>query len=142
MILRHNVFLKYFLLFFLGGFTYGAVEILSRGFSHISMFLAGGVCFIGIGLINEVLPEDTSLISQMFLSAIIVTLVEFLVGCVVNLWLGLHVWDYSKLPYNLYGQICLLFSCFWFFLSLPAIFLDDYLRYKVFKEDKVKYKIL
>lgn len=142
MTMRHNVFLKYLLLFFLGGFLYGAIEILSRGYSHISMFLAGGLCFVAIGLVNEVFPKDTALVSQMLLSALVVTIIEFITGMIVNVWLGLHVWDYSSQPYNLYGQVCLLFSLLWFFLSLPAILLDDYLRYKIFGEEKPKYKIL
>lgn len=142
MIMRHNVFLKYLLLFFFGGFAYGAIEIISRGFSHISMFVAGGLSFIGIGLINEIFPKDIALISQMFLSTIIVTVIEFITGLIVNVWLGLGVWNYSAQPYNVYGQICLLFSLLWFFLSLPAIFLDDYLRYRIFGESKPSYKIL
>ena len=140
--MRHNIFLKYLLLFFLGGFIYGAIEIFSRGFSHISMFVAGGLCFIGIGEINEVLPKNTALTSQMLISAVIVTVIEFITGMIVNVWLGLGVWDYSKQPFNLYGQICLLYSILWFFLSLPAILLDDYLRYWLFSEEKPKYKIL
>lgn len=142
MMMRHNVFLKYLLLFFFGGFCYGAIEIISRGFSHISMFVAGGLCFIGIGLINEIFPKDLALTSQMLLSAAIVTVIELITGLIVNVWLGLGVWDYSAQPYNLYGQICLLFSLLWFFLSLPAILLDDYLRYHIFGEEKPKYKIL
>ena len=142
MMMRHNVFLKYLLLFFFGGFAYGAIEIISRGFSHISMFVAGGLCFIGIGLINEIFPKDLALTSQMLLSAAIVTVIELITGLIVNVWLGLGVWDYSAQPYNLYGQICLLFSLLWFFLSLPAILLDDYLRYHIFGEEKSKYKIL
>lgn len=140
--MRHNVFLKYLLLFFFGGFSYGAIEIISRGFSHISMFVAGGLCFIGIGLINEIFPKNIALTSQMLFSAIIVTVIEFITGIIVNVWLGLGVWDYSAQPFNLYGQICLLFSLFWFFLSLPAIVLDDYLRYYIFGEEKPNYKIL
>jgi len=142
MSMRHNRFLKYLLLFFLGGFIYGAIEILSRGFSHISMFIAGGLCFIGIGEINEILPKNTALTSQMLISAVIVTVIEFVTGMIVNVWLGLNVWDYSRQPFNLLGQVCLLYSILWFFLSLPAILLDDYLRYRLFGEDKPKYKII
>ena len=106
------------------------------------MFIAGGLCFLVIGGINEVFPEDISLLSQMVLSAIGITVIEFVSGVIVNLWLDLGVWDYSSLPYNFLGQICLLYSFYWFFLSLPAIFLDDYIRVTVFGEKKHKYKIL
>lgn len=142
MAMRHNSFLKYFLLFFLGGFLYGMVEILARGFSHISMFVAGGLCFVGIGIMNEILPQDTALTSQMLISSLWITFIEFIAGLIVNVWFGWNVWDYSKQPFNLFGQICLLYSIYWFFLSLPAILLDDFLRYHLFGEEKKKYKIL
>ncbi len=83
-----------------------------------------------------------AIISQMAISALIITTVELITGVIVNLWLGLNVWDYSKQPYNLLGQICLLYTNIWFFLSLPAILLDDYLRYYLMKEEKPHYKFL
>ena len=67
---------------------------------------------------------------------------EFLVGMVLNVWMRLDIWNYSDMPYNLLGQISLLFSCGWFLLSLPAIVLDDWLRHWWFGEDRPKYKIL
>ena len=139
--LRRNNFLKYTFLFLFGGFAYGGVEILYRGFSHISMMVAGGISFILIGLLNEIYSWKMALISQMVLSAGIITAVEFLVGLVVNVWLKLNVWDYSNLPYNIMGQVCLIYTNVWFFLSLPAILLDDYLRYFLLKEEKPRYKI-
>ena len=139
--LRRNNFLKYTFLFVIGGFAYGGVEILYRGFSHISMMVAGGISFILIGLLNEIYSWKMALISQMVLSAGIITAVEFLVGLVVNVWLKLNVWDYSNLPYNIMGQVCLIYTNVWFFLSLPAILLDDYLRYFLLKEEKPRYKI-
>lgn len=120
---------------------YILIEIISRGHSHISMFLAGGICFVLIGLINELLPWNLALTSQMLISAVIVTVVELMVGLVVNVWLKAGVWDYSRLPYNFMGQVCLLFSNFWFLLSLPAILLDDWLRHRLLGQDKPKYKI-
>jgi uncharacterized membrane protein len=125
----------------IGGFSYGGIEILFRGYSHISMFIAGGICFILFGLLNEVYSWKIALISQMFISAGIITAVEFLVGLIVNVWLKLHVWDYSGMPYNLLGQVCLLYTNSWFFLSLAGILADDYLSYYILKEEKPRYKI-
>jgi len=105
------------------------------------MLIAGGICFILIGLLNEIFPYKVSIISQMFISALIVTAVEFISGYIVNIILGLNVWDYSDLPYNFLGQICLLFSNIWFLLSLPAIILDDYLKYYLLGEEKPSYKV-
>ena len=39
----------YTIMFFTGGFLYCALEILMRGYSHISMLLAGGICFVLVG---------------------------------------------------------------------------------------------
>ncbi|NLL71908.1 MAG: hypothetical protein GX237_00055 [Clostridiales bacterium] len=140
MLLRYNSFLKYSFLFLIGGFAYGGIEILFRGYSHISMFIAGGICFILIGLINTVFSWDIAFISQMVISSFIITAVEFICGLIVNVWLELDVWDYSTLPYNLLGQICILYSIIWFFLSPLAIIMDDYLRYYLMGEEKPHYK--
>lgn len=136
-----NNTLKYILLFFVGGYAYCGVEILFRGFSHISMLIAGGICFILIGLLNDIFPYKISIVSQMVLSAIIITFVEFLSGLIVNVWLDLNVWDYSALPYNFMGQICLLYTNIWFLLSLPAILMDDYLKYYLLGEEKPEYRV-
>ena len=125
----------------IGGFAYGAIENLSRGYSHISMFIAGGICFILIGELNEQVSWDLPLVGQMAISAVIITLIEFITGLVVNIWLQLNVWDYSELPYNILGQVSLLFTIIWFFISLFAIFLDDYLRYYLMGEEKPRYRI-
>lgn len=137
-----NNTLKYILLFFLGGYAYCGVEMLFRGYTHISMLVAGGICFILIGLLNEAFPRRISLISQMVLSAVIVTIIELIVGLIVNVGLGLNVWNYSNMPYNFMGQICLLYFNIWFVLSLAAILLDDYLRYFLLGEEKPHYKVL
>ncbi len=141
MLIASNKSLKYILLFLIGGFAYGAIENLTRGYSHISMFIAGGICFILIGELNERVSWDFSLVGQMAISAVIITLVEFITGLIVNVWLKLDVWDYSDLPYNIMGQVCLLFTNIWFFVSLFAIFLDDYLRYYLLGEEKPRYRI-
>lgn len=141
MLITTNLYLKYTFLFMIGGFAYGAVENLSRGYSHISMFFAGGICFVLIGLLNEIFSWDMAVVSQMAISAGIITCVEFISGLIVNVWLKLNVWDYSDQPYNVLGQVCLLYTNIWFFLSLFAILLDDYLRYYLLREEKPRYKI-
>lgn len=129
--------LKGFILFFIGAALYGSIEVGFRGYTHQSMLLCGGICFVLIGLINELV--NISIVTQMVLSALIVTLIEFITGCIVNLWLHLDVWDYSYQPYNLLGQICLLFSNLWFLLSFVAIIVDDYVRHRLFNERFPKY---
>lgn len=131
--------IKPLVLFGIGGCLYYIIEILWRGYSHWSMIVLGGLCFILVGSINEVFKFP--LVKQMFLSTVIITIAEFICGCIVNLWLKWNVWDYSGLPFNVLGQICLPYSILWFFLSVVAIILDDYLRYWIFGEEKPKYKL-
>ena len=131
---------KYELLFFVGATIYVVIEKLYRGYSHWTMFLLGGICFIALGLINEVLPWDMPLLLQMFIGGVIITVLELITGCVINLWLGWAVWDYSELPFNLWGQISLFSSIVWVGLSLVGIVLDDYIRWKFFDEEKPHYR--
>ena len=133
---------KYEFLFFVGATIYVVIEKLYRGYSHWTMFLLGGICFIALGLINEVLPWDMPLLLQMFIGGMIITVLEFITGCVVNLWLRWDVWDYSELPFNLWGQISLFSSIVWVGLSLVGIVLDDFIRWKFFDEEKPKYKLM
>ena len=60
---------KYATLWSMGGLLYIALELLWRGYSHWTMFILGGLCFIGLGLINEVLPWDMPLWQQILLGA-------------------------------------------------------------------------
>ena len=125
----------------IGALLYMWVEILYRGYTHWTMGVVGGICFLLIGLINEYLSWETPLWLQGIIGASIITVLEFISGVVLNIWLDLGIWDYSKIPFNLLGQICLTFTIAWFFLSIAAIILDDYLRYWLFKEEKPRYKL-
>lgn len=138
--MKRKIF-KIAILFLLGGISYTLVEIAYRGKTHWTMMLVGGICFILIGIQNEIYPRDAPLILQCVIGSLIVTVIEFFSGYVINILLGWHVWDYSDLPCNLLGQICLLFSVLWIFLSFPAIILDDYLRYWFFGEEKPQYTL-
>ena len=137
-----NKLLKYYTLGTLGGLIYVFIELLWRGYSHWSMFLLGGICFIALGLINEVIPWEMPLTVQMFIGCVIITSLEFITGCIVNLWLGWDVWDYSEQPCNLLGQISLKSSVGWYFLSAVGIVFDDWLRYIFFGEEKPNYTII
>ncbi len=111
---------KYIILFGLGAFGYGLIEVCWRGHSHWSMMLAGGIIFIIFALIDQKL-HGVNILYKCVLGSITVTLIELVFGSVFNLMLGMRVWDYSNIPLNLFGQICLLFSVLWGFLSFIAI---------------------
>ena len=129
-------------LFLIGGAAYAIVELLWRGWTHQSMFLLGGVCFLVLGALNEYLPWEMPLADQVVIGDVLVTVLELATGLIVNVWLGLGVWDYSNLPGNICGQICPQFMVLWIPLVLVAILLDDLIRWLCFGEEKPKYRIL
>ena len=138
----HRLLNKYLTLFDVGGLLYILLELAWRGWSHWTMFVLGGLCFIGLGLINEVLSWEMPLWRQILVGACLITVLEFLTGCVVNLWLGWGVWDYSHKPGNILGQICPQFFLLWLLVSLAGIVLDDWLRYWWFGEEWPHYRLL
>lgn len=123
----------------IGGQLYFACELIFRGYSHWTMFVVGGLCFLMVGAINEILPWTMPIWMQAIIGSCIVTAMEFASGCIINLWLGWHVWDYSDMPLNLLGQICLPFSLLWIPVSAVAIVLDDLLRHWIWKKRKPVY---
>ena len=112
------------LLFYLGGCAYLGLELLWRGWSHGSMFLAGGICFLLIGHLNEVEPR-LPLWGQALAGAGIITMVELAFGLAVNR--DFAVWDYRGMPLNFLGQICLPFTLLWIPVSLAAVGLYGFL---------------
>ena len=132
-------YLKSMFLGCIGGLLYIGLELLWRGHSHWTMFFLGGACFVSIGLINELIPWCMPIWKQALIGAAIITGLEFLTGCVVNRWLGWEVWDYSGMPMNLLGQICVPYMLLWIPVAVLAIVLDDWLRYWMFGEERPQY---
>lgn len=132
---------KYIALGLTGGLLYVLIETVWRGYSHWTMFALGGLCFLALGLINEVLSWDTPLWKQILIGACLITVLEFLTGCIVNLWLGWDVWDYSAMPGNVLGQICPQYFLLWLPVSLAGIVLDDWLRFWWWGEERPRYKL-
>lgn len=87
------------------------------------------------------LPWEMPLWMQAFLCGCLVTLVEFAAGLILNIWLGLGVWDYSDMPGNLLGQICPQFWLLWIVLSGPVIVMLDWFRYIIDGGDRPRYRI-
>ena len=133
--------LKHAVLALCGGCVYFLIEMAWRGHSHWTMAVLGGVCFVLIGDINEFIPWNMPLILQGAIGSGIVTVLELVSGIILNLWLGLGIWDYSNMPFNLLGQICLPFTQLWVALSLVAVVRDDWLRYWLFGEDRPTYTL-
>ena len=126
---------------YIGGFVYVLLELLWRGWSHGSMFLVGGLCFLLIGNIDTLFP-DMPLVLQSVLGACMVTALELVSGLFLNVYLRLGVWDYSGMPYSFMGQVCMAYFFLWIIVSFMAIFLDDFLRRKLFGEGRYQYRLV
>ena len=136
-----NQIQAYIIMFLTGGFLYCGLEILYRGYSHISMLIAGGICFLLVGVIENILGSSASIIGQMFVCGLMITTIEFTIGMIVNRHMHLNVWDYSGEQYNIKGQICLLYSNLWFLLSCPVIILHDLMQHILLGYNMPHYKI-
>ena len=130
--MRVRMIKKYSLLFIIGAVGYAAIEVIWRGRTHWSMMIAGGMCFVIFSLVAGWL-RGRSILIKATVCALGVTAVEFIFGVVFNLWLGLRVWDYSSMPMNVLGQICLPFTLIWgviaiLFLPLAEVINKDYAK--------------
>lgn len=88
------------------------------------------------------LPWECPLWLQSLCCAILVTAVEFAAGLVLNVWLGLGTWDYSHLPFNLMGQICLQFFFVWWALCFLFIPVFDWMRWAVVGGERPHYRLI
>lgn len=111
---------KNVLVFFIGAVGYALIEILWRGFTHPTMIVAGGVCFLAFSLIAERM-NHLPLLIKAFSAAFAVTAVELVFGIVFNLGFGMKVWNYANMPLNFLGQICPTFSLLWCGIALLFI---------------------
>ena len=109
---------KYPLLFCTGGTVYMLLELLWRGWSHGSMFFAGGTCFLLLGKISRLRVDW---IFKPLLGAAGITAVELAAGLLVNR--EYSVWDYRQMPLSFLGQICLPFSLLWVPVGAAAMLL-------------------
>ena len=119
--------------FVFGAFVYGALEIAWRGYTHPAMLLLGGGCLAYIYRSEKRLCHKLTFVWRNTLYAVLITLSELIAGLLLNVWLKLDIWDYSGLPLNLCGQICLFFSALWFVLSVVCCFVCRAVRF-VFSE--------
>jgi len=105
-------------LFVLGGGSYVGLELLYRGRSHISMFAAGGACFLLLGKLERLrLPVPV----KALLGVAAITGVELAAGLLVNR--DYSVWDYRSQRGNILGQVCPAFMFLWLPLSLIGMVL-------------------
>lgn len=104
------------------------------------MAVTGGVCVLCIHIINLKF-NIKNFFKKCLIGCIIITVIEFFVGCIVNLTLKLNVWDYSKVDFNILGQICLLYSAYWFLLCIPIVILSNLIKNKLYVIEKSQEKV-
>lgn len=109
---------KYLALFSVGGSAYVGLELLYRGRSHISMFGAGGLCFLLLGRLRE---KSLPFPAKLGVGSGLITAVELTTGLLVNRDFG--IWDYRGQPGNFLGQICPVFSALWIPISAAGMVL-------------------
>ncbi len=115
-------------MFTIGFVGYSFVELLYRGYTHWTMALTGGTCVLLIHLFNIKYFYKKFLI-RCLVGCVIISIIEFFAGCVLNIALRLNIWDYSNCNFNILGQVCLLYSVYWFFLSIPIMLISNFIKY-------------
>lgn len=120
--------LKWATIYFSGGALYGAIEVIVRRNTHISMLLLGGLCLV---ILIKIAQGKAPRFFKCVLGALIITLLEFVTGVIVNIWMQLNVWDYSDRFLNIYGQICPKFTVYWFLLSFVVFYLYDRFMFRL-----------
>ena len=136
------------LLWFWGGAVYFLLEVAYKTATgkpemiSWTMLVLAVLLTIPVERCGEQLPWDVPLWLQALACAVLVTAVELAVGLILNVLLGLGVWDYSDLPGNFMGQICPQFFAVWFVMCLVFIPAFDWLRWAVEGGERPHYQIV
>ena len=126
---KKNIYLKnvseYLVLWAVGGCIYYGIEVLFRGFSHISMFMLGGLCMQFFTWQGRLTEWQDALPRQITRCTIFVVSMEFITGIIVNKWYHLAVWDYSDMPLQYGGRFAFPLRLFFLFYVLWVSFCPD-----------------
>jgi uncharacterized membrane protein len=117
------------------GALYMVLEGLWRGWTNISMLVVGGLCGFLIGKLNEQTGLHRKMWEQCLIGMLIIIVVEFISGMVLNVYLQFGIWDYANIWGNVYGQICIPYAILWYLLVPFVIYVNDYLRFIFFEEE-------
>lgn len=131
-----------------GGAAYFLLEVVYKSIreeperiSWTMLVLAALLC-VPIERAGAELPWECPLPLQALICAALVTVTELIAGLILNVWLGLGIWDYSALPGNLWGQICPQFAALWWVLCLVFIPVFDWMRYAVAGGERPRYRVI
>ncbi len=118
---------KNILIFLIGGLGYGLIEITFRGFTHWSMIITGGSAFLILYLVYKNIKA--TMLLKSLIGTVVITVLEFSVGIVVNKYFEFGVWDYTGIPFNFMGQISPTFSLCWYGISFVSFSLFRSVKY-------------
>lgn len=150
---------KHILLFIILGITFNTIEYLIRipanqlnglivgdmelsflsltGYTSLYMLVIGGISGIILGKLNcWRWSKHLPMFLQSLIGTIIILSLEYGSGMILNNYLHLGIWDYSNEFLNLHGQICLKLGIFFYLLNPFAYWLEDYLQYAIYNEEK------
>ena len=119
--------LAYFIIYSVVGYFIETIfSIITKGtWESRQSFLYGPFCAIyglGASIMIIFLHKYTKKYNTLFLGGFIIgSITEYLVSLFGELILGVKWWDYSNMPLNINGRICVYFSLFWGFLALYLI---------------------
>ena len=106
--------------------SHGRPEMISWTMLLLAIILA-----VPLERFGAELPWGMPLMAQSAVCGVAITAVEFIAGLILNVWLGMGVWDYSAMPGNIMGQVCPQFLVMWVVLAAVGIVMLDWMRYTV-----------
>ena len=119
--------LAYFIIYSVLGYIIETIYgMITKGvWESRQSFLYGPFCGIyGLGAVVMIicLHKFPRKFNALFIGGFIVgSIVEYVVSFVGEMLLGVKWWDYSNMPLNINGRICVYFSVFWGFLGIYLI---------------------
>ena len=136
-----NKIYKNIILFLVGFCVYITMEVIYKGgYSHWTMGVCAGLAIVLLDKINDCISWDVDILIQCSLGMFLVTGMELAIGLIFqNTNLLPVMWDYSNMPLNFRGIICIPFMALWMVLSFVAILVADSINYYVFGEEPIPY---
>lgn len=137
--------LAYFVIYSFLGFVVETIfGMLTKGVieSRKSCFYGPFCCIYGLGaaiMIPGLKKFKRSNWTLFIAGAIEGSIIEYVVGWIGEVIFQIKWWDYSNMPFNIHGRICILFSVFWGLLALVLIrLINPYIEILI---DKIPKKI-
>lgn len=95
------------------------LKFINRGFLHGPIIPIYG--FAAICILLATIPLSENVYVVFIIGGLTATLFELVTGTVMEYLFKVKYWDYSGLPLNYHGHICLFVSLFWGFFSVLLV---------------------